>query len=173
MPPGPLAPVGAIASHSLPPPLTPKVCGHQSCRQSPKLLVFCLDSTPTITWQQPGRPSPLYKGLLNPPLSLAYSITLLLLLSLLALLLLLLPHTPCSHGRPLLPYSLPLCPSTKNALKPRTASSHWDLPCLSNGSGLPLTSHACLTSCQETSRCFSHEFHQPKPPARQHKDSLQ
>jgi hypothetical protein len=45
----------------LQPPPAPcrKVCGHQSCRQCPKVLVFCQDSTPTVTWQQPGSPSPL------------------------------------------------------------------------------------------------------------------
>jgi hypothetical protein len=35
------------------PPTVPlrDVRGHQSCRQCPKLLVFCLDSTPTVTYQ--------------------------------------------------------------------------------------------------------------------------
>jgi hypothetical protein len=50
MPPGALAPVVAMAFHSPPSPHSPcrEVCGHQSPRQCPKLLVFCLNSTPTV-----------------------------------------------------------------------------------------------------------------------------
>ena len=48
MPPETLAPVTATTSHSP----CREVYGHQSRRQCPKLLGFCLDSTPTVTWQQ-------------------------------------------------------------------------------------------------------------------------
>ena len=90
-----------------------KVCGHQSCRQHPRLLVFCLDSIPTVTWQQPGmllptitwlhpgRSAHYKRGCLSPPPSL----------TLLLLPLLLLPScfpslpthfsiSPCGHGQP-------------------------------------------------------------------------
>jgi hypothetical protein len=120
----------------LQPPTAPpprEVCGHQSHRQCPKLLVFCLDTTPTVTWQQPGRPARYKKGCLPPPRSL----TLLLLLSWLSLVLLLsfsppslLPFLYCGHGQSLLLYSSPsLYLSTINALKPWIASSHRDLSC--------------------------------------------
>jgi hypothetical protein len=33
-----------------------------SYRELPRLLAFCLNSTPIVTWQQPGRPDPHYKG---------------------------------------------------------------------------------------------------------------
>ena len=53
----PPEPLGSSGSYSLPnTPLNPcrEVCDHQSHRQCPKLLVLCLDSTLTVTWQQPG-----------------------------------------------------------------------------------------------------------------------
>ena len=72
---GPLTPVSTTVSHSP----CRVVCGQQFTRAKPQFLVFCLDSTPTVTWQQPGRPEPHYKrGCLPPP---PLSFTLLLPLS--------------------------------------------------------------------------------------------
>jgi hypothetical protein len=39
-----------------------EVCCSQSHRQCSKLLVFCLDSTPTVTWQEPVCFSPQLSG---------------------------------------------------------------------------------------------------------------
>ena len=89
------------------------------------MLLFCLDSIPTDTWQQPGmlchtvnwqqphRPGPLYKGLRDPLLPLLHScsITLLLLLPFSCLLPTCSPSLPIAfppthynlgHGQPLL-----------------------------------------------------------------------
>jgi hypothetical protein len=107
--------------------------------QCPKLLVFSLDSTPTVTWQQPGRPCPLWKGCLP--------LTLLLLPLFLAILLPLSPHSLLPSLRvsmaglyfSTLPLSLPFFASTTllaplpaitiNALIPWTASSHCNPMC--------------------------------------------
>ena len=142
--------------------------------QCPKLLVFCLDITPTITWllllptvtwQQAGRFDPLQKGLFAPS-SLSYPLILTFLLlppySLTSASLL----TSCSpslhlHFLPLstLPWpastsllSPSFCHSTINALKPWTVSSHQDPPCWSNGTVLLLKSTSNLP--QDTSQYF-------------------
>ena len=54
MPLGPLAPVTDTAFHSLSLPSAESCVAISHLGQHPKLLVFCLDSTPTVTWQQPG-----------------------------------------------------------------------------------------------------------------------
>jgi hypothetical protein len=100
-----------------------EVCGHQSHRQYPKLLVFCLNPNPTVTWQQQGSPATAcYKR------SCLYPLTPLPLI----LLLITPPHSAfpfplfsSSHGQPLLLYtSTSLCLSIINTLKPWTFSSH-------------------------------------------------
>jgi hypothetical protein len=45
---------GSGLRYSLPQSPCREVYGHQSCRQCPKLLIFCLDFSHTVTWQQPG-----------------------------------------------------------------------------------------------------------------------
>ena len=87
------------------------------------LLVFCLDSTPTVTWQhpgvlhptviwqQPGRPGPLLKGLFAPP-SLFYSLILASLSFLLGFPSLHIPFPPLSMWSWLAPTSLLSLPSS-------------------------------------------------------------
>jgi hypothetical protein len=92
---------GSCHSYSLPQlPCRERCVAISHSRQCPKLLAFCLDSTPTVTWQQPGMllptvtwqrpgwPSPLLKELLAPSLLSCISYPLILLL------LLLLPRSP-------------------------------------------------------------------------------
>jgi hypothetical protein len=114
----------------MPPPPPREVCGYQSCRWYPKLLVFCLHSTPTVTWQQPGRLAHYKRGCL--PLltilpSCSYSLTLA-------------SHPPappsllpCLHMTMASLYlSIPsLYLSIINSLKPWIVSSHWDPRCWS------------------------------------------
>lgn len=146
MPPGSLDPLTAM------PPTDPcrEVHDHQSCRQSPKILVYCVHST--LIWQQPGNlesPSNCqdsaahYKRVACPLLTL---LPLIFLLSCSPYLCLLFPHVftwpPCLTSISLLFSSLRL--STIYTLKPWTASSRWDLLCRSNGVHFPLKS--CLSN---------------------------
>jgi hypothetical protein len=80
------------------------------------VLVFCLDSTPTVTWQQsgmllptvtwqrPGKPSTIKGGCLPPPLLLL--VLFLTSYPLAPSLPIPLPLSPCGHGWPPLLYSL-------------------------------------------------------------------
>jgi hypothetical protein len=115
--------------------------------------VGCLDSTPTVTWQQQGMLLPQLPGnskVAQPTIKGAACPLLAFLLPLLfscsvapSLSALPSPIFPHGHGCALLLYtSPPLCLSTTNALKPWTASSHQDLLCWSNGAGFPLKSCA-------------------------------
>jgi hypothetical protein len=136
MPPGSLDPLTAMP-HTDP---CREVHGHQSCRQFPKILVYCLHSTLTVTWQQPG--TSLLPG--NCQDSVSHYKKLLAWSSLSYLLFLLLPCSPslcfsfphvftwptCPASISLL--SCSLCLSTVYMLKPWTASSLWDLLCRNN-----------------------------------------
>jgi hypothetical protein len=118
------------------------VCGYQSHRQCLKLLVFCLDSTPTVTWQQPGMLLPTVTWVAQPTIKgAAYPLLTLLPLTLLRSLLL-----PCSPSLclPFSPLSTWLWPSSASLLSPSlclsiiialklcTVSAHWNPPCWSN-----------------------------------------
>jgi hypothetical protein len=119
---------------------TPYFYDYQSSRQCPKLLAFCLDSTPQLPDCSQGCSSPQlpdslthYKrGCLAPPLSghLSYSLALPPLPS---------PLSPRGHGWPLSFYLLSFSLSFYNkALKPQTVSAHQGLRCLNDGIGFPL-----------------------------------
>jgi hypothetical protein len=140
---------GSCHSYSLPQPPCREVSGHQSHRQCPKLLVFSLNSTPTLSGNSQVVAAHYKRGCLPPPPSLILLLCLFYSCFLLAPSLPISPpphpHTPTptptprGHGRPLLLYYSPsLCLSTINTLKPWTASSHQDPKCWSNATCLPL-----------------------------------
>ena len=79
------------------------VCLHRVCVYEYTLLVFCLDSTPMVTWQRPGRPSTIKGGCLPPPLLLL--VLFLTSYPLAPSLPIPLPLSPCGHGWPPLLYS--------------------------------------------------------------------